>query len=56
MLGWLGAAYDIAEVIHGLLEMSWVTGQTLFVDGGLTLYRPIDAYSQLQKLTRKEQP
>lgn len=51
-LGRLGEADDIAEVIVGLLEMHWVTGQTLFADGGLALQSPIDAYGQLQRLRR----
>lgn len=55
-LGRLGAADDIAEAILGLLEMSWVTGQTLFADGGLALHSPIDAYGQMQRLTKKERP
>jgi NAD(P)-dependent dehydrogenase (short-subunit alcohol dehydrogenase family) len=53
-LGRLGEADDIAEAIVGLLDMSWVTGQTLFADGGLALQSPIDAYGQVQRLTRKQ--
>lgn len=49
-LGRLGEADDVAEVIVRLLEMSWVTGQILFADGGLSLYSPIDAYGQIQRL------
>ncbi|OMC41383.1 glucose 1-dehydrogenase [Mycobacterium sp. GA-1841] len=55
-LGRLGEADDIAEAILSLLEMSWVTGQTLFADGGLALQSPIDAYGQVQRLTRGAQP
>ena len=51
-LGRLGEADDVAEAIVGVLDMSWVTGQTLFADGGLALYSPIDAYGQVQRLTR----
>jgi NAD(P)-dependent dehydrogenase (short-subunit alcohol dehydrogenase family) len=51
-LGRLGEADDVAEAIVGLLGMSWVTGQTLFADGGLALQSPIDAYGQVQRLTR----
>jgi len=51
-LGRLGEADDVAEVIVGLLGMSWVTGQTLFADGGLALQSPIDAYGQIQRLSR----
>jgi hypothetical protein len=32
--------------------MSWVTGQTVFSDGGLALHSPIDAYGQVQRITR----
>ena len=49
-LGRLGEADDVAEVIVGLLEMGWVTGQTVFADGGLALHSPIDAYGQIQRL------
>jgi NAD(P)-dependent dehydrogenase (short-subunit alcohol dehydrogenase family) len=52
-LGRLGEADDVAETIVGLLGMSWVTGQTLFADGGLALQSPIDAYGQIQRLTRR---
>jgi NAD(P)-dependent dehydrogenase (short-subunit alcohol dehydrogenase family) len=51
-LGRLGEADDVAEAIVGLLDMSWVTGQTLFADGGLALQSPIDAYGQIQRLTK----
>jgi NAD(P)-dependent dehydrogenase (short-subunit alcohol dehydrogenase family) len=51
-LGRLGEADDIAEAIASLLELSWVTGQTLFADGGLSLHSPIDAYGQVQRLTK----
>jgi len=33
-----------------VLEMSWVTGQTVFADGGLALYSPINAYGQMQRV------
>jgi NAD(P)-dependent dehydrogenase (short-subunit alcohol dehydrogenase family) len=49
-LGRLGEADDVAEAIVALLEMSWVTGQILFADGGLALHSPIDAYGQIQRL------
>jgi NAD(P)-dependent dehydrogenase (short-subunit alcohol dehydrogenase family) len=51
-LGRLGEADDVAETIVGLLGMSWVTGQTLFADGGLALQSPIDAYGQIQRLAK----
>jgi NAD(P)-dependent dehydrogenase (short-subunit alcohol dehydrogenase family) len=49
-LGRLGEADDVAEVIVAVLEMSWVTGQTVFADGGLALHSPIDAYGQAQRV------
>ncbi|OBK12681.1 SDR family NAD(P)-dependent oxidoreductase [Mycobacterium asiaticum] len=48
----LGEPDDIAEAIVGVLEMSWVTGQVLHADGGLSLHSPIDAYGQVEKLAR----
>jgi NAD(P)-dependent dehydrogenase (short-subunit alcohol dehydrogenase family) len=52
-LGRLGEAQDVAEAITSILELSWVTGQTLFADGGLSLQSPIDAYGQVQRLVRR---
>jgi NAD(P)-dependent dehydrogenase (short-subunit alcohol dehydrogenase family) len=52
-LGRLGEADDVAEAIVAVLEMSWVTGQTVFADGGLALHSPIDAYGQTQRLRRR---
>jgi NAD(P)-dependent dehydrogenase (short-subunit alcohol dehydrogenase family) len=49
-LGRLGGAGDVAEAIVAVLEMSWVTGQIVFADGGLALASPIDAYGQIQRL------
>jgi len=49
-LGRLGQADDVAETIIAVLEMSWVTGQTVFADGGLALHSPIDAYGQMRRL------
>jgi hypothetical protein len=34
--------------------MSWVTGQTVFSDGGLALHSPIDAYGQVQRLMNRK--
>jgi len=53
-LGRLGEADDVAETIVGVLEMSWVTGQTVFSDGGLALHSPIDAYGQVQRLMNRK--
>ncbi len=52
-LGRLGQADDIAEAIVAVLEMSWVTGQIVFADGGLSLHSPIDAYGQTQRVMRR---
>jgi NAD(P)-dependent dehydrogenase (short-subunit alcohol dehydrogenase family) len=49
-LGRLGEADDVAEAIVAVLEMSWVTGQTVFADGGLALHSPINSYGQVQRL------
>lgn len=49
-LGRLGEADDVAEAIVSVLEMSWVTGQTVFADGGLALHSPIDSYGQMQRV------
>lgn len=36
----VGTPEDIAQAIVGLIEMDWVTGQTLTVDGGSSLVTP----------------
>jgi len=43
-LGRLGEAEDVAEAIVALHAMTWVTGQVVECDGGLSLHSPIDAY------------
>jgi NAD(P)-dependent dehydrogenase (short-subunit alcohol dehydrogenase family) len=53
-LGRLGEADDVAQAIVAVLEMSWVTGQTVFADGGLALQSPIDAYGQIQRLSQRK--
>jgi NAD(P)-dependent dehydrogenase (short-subunit alcohol dehydrogenase family) len=53
-LGRVGEAEDVAEAIIAVLEMPWVTGQTVFADGGLALHSPIDAYGQLQRLMARK--
>ncbi|HUC03984.1 MAG TPA: SDR family oxidoreductase [Acidimicrobiales bacterium] len=40
-LGRLGSADDVAQAISSLHAMSWVTGQIVDCDGGLSLYSPI---------------
>lgn len=54
-LGRPGEADDVAEAIVAVLEMSWVTGQTVFADGGLALHSPIEAYGQAQSLIAHRQ-
>ncbi len=41
-LGRLGRPEDIAEAVHAVHGMHWVTGQILECDGGLALHSPID--------------
>jgi NAD(P)-dependent dehydrogenase (short-subunit alcohol dehydrogenase family) len=53
-LGRLGEADDVAQAIVAVLETSWVTGQTVFADGGLALQSPIDAYGQIQRLSQRK--
>ena len=55
-LGRLGEADAVAEAIVAVLEMSWVTGQTVFADGGLALHSPIDAYGQMQRVMAHRRP
>jgi NAD(P)-dependent dehydrogenase (short-subunit alcohol dehydrogenase family) len=52
-LGRSGEADDVAEAIVAVLEMGWVTGQTVLADGGLALHSPIDTYGQVQRLRAK---
>jgi NAD(P)-dependent dehydrogenase (short-subunit alcohol dehydrogenase family) len=55
-LGRLGEAADVADVIVGVLELPWLTGQIVHADGGLALHSPIDAYGQMQRLREKVRP
>ncbi|MGI8755416.1 MAG: SDR family NAD(P)-dependent oxidoreductase [Acidimicrobiales bacterium] len=41
-MGRLGGADDIAETVAGIHGMSWVTGQIILCDGGLSLHSPIN--------------
>ena len=52
-LGRVGEADDVAEAIIAVLEMGWVTGQTVLADGGLALHSLIDTYGQVQRLRAK---
>ena len=54
-LGRLGEADDVAEAIVALLDLTWVTGQTVLADGGLAQHSPIDAFGQVQRLMRGAQ-
>jgi NAD(P)-dependent dehydrogenase (short-subunit alcohol dehydrogenase family) len=38
----LGTPADIAAAVVALVELDWVTGQTLVADGGVSLFSPID--------------
>jgi NAD(P)-dependent dehydrogenase (short-subunit alcohol dehydrogenase family) len=53
-LGRLGTAEEVAEAIVGLLEMSWVTGQVLATDGGLSLHSPIDPSGARRRAESRE--
>jgi NAD(P)-dependent dehydrogenase (short-subunit alcohol dehydrogenase family) len=54
-LGRLGTAEDIAQAVLSLHQMSWVTGQVLDCDGGLSLHSPIDVFGEMERL-RKDRP
>jgi NAD(P)-dependent dehydrogenase (short-subunit alcohol dehydrogenase family) len=41
-LGGLGTSQDVADAIHAVHGLSWVTGQSLACDGGLMLHSPIN--------------
>ena len=46
-LGRLGEPEDIAQAIVALHSMSWVTGQVVECDGGLSLHSPADPYGAM---------
>ncbi len=46
-LGRIGEAEEVAQAIAALHTMTWVTGQVLECDGGLSLHSPIDSYTAL---------
>ena len=48
-LGRLGQPDDIAQAVLALHDLTWVTGQILDCDGGLSLQSPIDAYGEAQR-------
>ena len=41
-LGGIGTADDVAAAAIALAQLEWVTGQVLAVDGGVSLWSPID--------------
>lgn len=45
-LGRLGRPSDIAEAIAAVHSMTWMTGQVVTCDGGLSLYSPINSFGQ----------
>jgi NAD(P)-dependent dehydrogenase (short-subunit alcohol dehydrogenase family) len=51
----IGTADDIAGAIVALHQMTWVTGQVIDCDGGLSLHSPIDAYGEIERM-RKARP
>ena len=50
-LGRIGTPDDIADAVLALLRLEWVTGQTLVVDGGLSLYSPVDPMESMEEMT-----
>jgi NAD(P)-dependent dehydrogenase (short-subunit alcohol dehydrogenase family) len=48
-LGRLGTPEDIAQAIVALHETTWVTGQVLVCDGGLSLRSPIDPLGRVDR-------
>ncbi len=56
-LGRIGEARDIAQTVLALHSMSWVTGQVVECDGGLSLHSPIDSWGAMgQAGRRRERP
>jgi hypothetical protein len=43
----VGSAEAVAEAIVAVLAMSWVTGQIVAADGGVSLWSPIDPVESL---------
>jgi len=48
-LGRLGRPEDIVAAVLALHDLSWVTGQVLDCDGGLSLHSPIDAFGEAER-------
>jgi NAD(P)-dependent dehydrogenase (short-subunit alcohol dehydrogenase family) len=51
----IGTADDIADAVMALHAMTWVTGQVVDCDGGLSLHSPIDAFGEITRM-RKAHP
>ncbi len=47
-LGGIGSPEQVADAVMALLSADWVTGQSLVVDGGLTLHSPVDIYGLIR--------
>jgi NAD(P)-dependent dehydrogenase (short-subunit alcohol dehydrogenase family) len=54
--GRLGQATDIAQSILALHDMTWVNGQVLDCDGGLSLHSPIDSYGEVLRRRADRSP
>ncbi|MCA1832732.1 MAG: SDR family NAD(P)-dependent oxidoreductase [Actinomycetota bacterium] len=52
----LGTPDEVARAIVFLLESDWITGETLFVDGGAQLGGPLGAWDRIQALAGDEAP
>lgn len=48
-LGGIGTAEDVAAAALAVPATDWVTGQSLVVDGGLSLQSPIDPYGAIRR-------
>jgi NAD(P)-dependent dehydrogenase (short-subunit alcohol dehydrogenase family) len=46
-LGGVGTADAVAEAIVSVLRMTWVTGQVVAADGGVSLWSPIDPFESV---------
>lgn len=47
-IGGIGTAEEVAAVVVALLELTWVTGQIVAADGGISLWSPIDPTESLE--------
>jgi NAD(P)-dependent dehydrogenase (short-subunit alcohol dehydrogenase family) len=47
-LGGIGTADGVAEAVVSVLAMSWVTGQIVAADGGVSLWSPIDPVESME--------